>query len=82
MLLSVIIPAYNCEKTIMQAIKSTGVYSNNQIEVIVVNNGSQDRTEELVKKKQEVKRILFTQNQKKEYLMHEIRALRLLLQDG
>ena len=46
MLLSVIIPAYNCEKTIMQAIKSTGVYSNNQIEVIVVNNGSQDRTEE------------------------------------
>ena len=39
MLLSVVIPAYNCEKTIIQAIRSTGVYLSDQIEVIVVNNG-------------------------------------------
>ena len=65
MLLSVIIPAYNCEKTIMQAIKSTGVYSNNQIEVIVVNNGSQDRTEELVKKKARgQKNIIYAESEK------------------
>ncbi|MBD5805684.1 glycosyltransferase [Lactobacillus sp. 0.1XD8-4] len=50
MLLSVIIPAYNCEETIIRAIRSTGVYLSNQIEVIVVNNGSSDKTGTLVKK--------------------------------
>lgn len=50
MLLSVVIPAYNCEKTITRAIESTGVFSNNNIEVIIVNNGSTDKTEEVVKK--------------------------------
>lgn len=49
MLLTVIIPAFNCEKTITHTIKSTGVYSNNTIEVIVVNNGSTDSTEQIIK---------------------------------
>ena len=34
-LLSVIIPAYNCESTIKQAIMSTGVYQSDNVEVIV-----------------------------------------------
>ena len=50
MLLTVIIPAFNCEKTITRAIKSTGVYSSNMTEVIVVNNGSTDNTESIIKK--------------------------------
>lgn len=50
MLLTVIIPAFNCEKTITRAIKSTGVYSSNTTEVIVVNNGSTDNTESIIKK--------------------------------
>lgn len=49
MLLTVIIPAFNCEKTITRAIKSTGVYSSNTTEVIVVNNGSTDNTEQIIK---------------------------------
>lgn len=50
MFLTVIIPAFNCEKTVARSIKSTGVYSNNAIEVIVVNNGSTDNTEQVIKK--------------------------------
>ncbi|MRH72854.1 glycosyltransferase [Lactobacillus reuteri] len=48
-LLSVIIPAYNCESTIKQAIMSTGVYQSDNVEVIVVNNGSTDNTKLIVK---------------------------------
>ena len=65
MLLSVIIPAYNCENTIISAIRSTGVYSNDQVEVIVVNNGSQDRTKELVKAEAQInKNIIYIESEK------------------
>lgn len=65
MLLSVIIPAYNCEKTIVQAIKSTGVYLNSQIEVIVVNNGSTDKTEVLIKQEaQKNPNIIYAESKK------------------
>lgn len=50
MLFSVIIPAFNCEKTVAHAIESTGAYSNNEIEVIVVNNGSTDNTQQVIRK--------------------------------
>lgn len=48
-LISVIIPAYNAEKTIYKCLRSImgGGYFN--IEVIVINDGSTDRTEEIVK---------------------------------
>ena len=65
MLLSVVIPAYNCEKTIIQAIRSTGVYLSDQIEVIVVNNGSTDKTEMLIK--QEVQKnssVIYAESKK------------------
>lgn len=65
MLLSVIIPAYNCEKTIIRAIRSTGVYLTNQIEVIVVNNGSTDNTETLIKKEaKNNKNIIYVESEK------------------
>lgn len=65
MLLSVIIPVYNGGKTIISAIRSTGAYLNNQIEVIVVNNGSTDNTETLVKKEGESnKNIIYTESEK------------------
>ena len=64
MFLSVIIPAYNCEKTIVRAIKSTGVYLNNQIEVIVINNGSTDNTEMLIKKERKSnKNIIYAESE-------------------
>ncbi|MDK8117421.1 glycosyltransferase [Limosilactobacillus reuteri] len=50
LLLSVIIPAYNCERTIIQAIRSAGTFNNRNVEIIVVDNGSTDHTKELVKK--------------------------------
>lgn len=63
MLLSVIIPAYNCEKTITHAIESTGVFNSKDIEVIVVNNGSTDNTERVVKElTQKNNNILYTES--------------------
>ncbi|MBW3349185.1 glycosyltransferase family 2 protein [Limosilactobacillus reuteri] len=65
MLLSVIIPAYNCEKTIIQAIRSTEVYLDDQVEVIVVNNGSTDKTELLIKQEaRKNSRIVYAESKK------------------
>ena len=44
-LISVIIPAYNAEKTIRRAIESLLSQTYSNIEIIVVNDGSSDRTE-------------------------------------
>lgn len=48
-LVSVIIPAYNCEKTIERAIKSCQANVHKNIEIIVVNDGSTDKTDDVVK---------------------------------
>lgn len=50
MMLTVIIPAYNCANTIEKAIVSTNVFNDERITVIVVNNGSTDDTEKIVKR--------------------------------
>ena len=42
--LSVIIPAYNCEKYIDECVKSIISQKNNMIEVIIINDGSTDNT--------------------------------------
>jgi len=47
-LISVIIPAYNSEKTIQETIESVIKQTFNDWELIVVNDGSQDRTVEIV----------------------------------
>lgn len=50
MKISVIIPAHNSSQTIANAIESTGVTTNNDIEVIVITNGCTDNTREIVEK--------------------------------
>ena len=45
---SIIIPAYNCEKTIKEAILSAQNQTYELIEIIVINDGSTDETEQIV----------------------------------
>lgn len=47
-LVSVIIPAYNAERTILETIGSVQQQSFSNFEMIVINDGSSDRTEELL----------------------------------
>ena len=47
-LISVIIPAFNAEKTIEKCIKSIQKQTYNNLEIIVVNDGSSDATEAIV----------------------------------
>lgn len=51
-LISIIIPAYNAEKTIEKCINSIASQSYKNIEIIVINDGSKDNTEEIIKKMQ------------------------------
>lgn len=46
MLLSVIIPAYNCEKTIDKCIDSITSQDYHNLEIIIINDGSPDNTDE------------------------------------
>lgn len=48
MKLSIIIPCYNCEKNIGQLLKAIGRQLNEQVELIVVNDGAVDRTGEII----------------------------------
>jgi len=57
---SVIIPVYNCEKYIAQTLDSVFSQSLQDFEVIVVNDGSTDRTEEVLSKYRQ--RITHLQN--------------------
>ena len=56
-LFSVIIPAYNAEKTIEACINSVTEQNNESYEVIVVNDKSTDRTAEILKQYEENKNI-------------------------
>ncbi|MGH1397372.1 MAG: glycosyltransferase [Trichormus sp.] len=49
-LISVIIPAYNCEKTIVETINSVLQQTYSHFELIVINDGSQDATLDIVSK--------------------------------
>ena len=46
-LLSIIVPAYNCEKSIEKCIDSILKQTYNDIEIIIVNDGSTDRTDDI-----------------------------------
>lgn len=52
--ISVIIPTYNSENTILRCIKSIQSQTYNNLEIIIVNDGSKDNTERIVN---ELKRI-------------------------
>lgn len=45
--LSIIIPAYNCEKYIERCIKSIIEQSNDFVEIIIINDGSTDNTQQI-----------------------------------
>ena len=48
--ISIIMPAYNAEKTIESAINSVLKQNYKQIELIIIDNGSKDKTQEIIKK--------------------------------
>ncbi len=48
--ISIIIPAYNCEKTIKKCLESIINQSKKEIEIIVINDGSTDDTEKIIKR--------------------------------
>jgi len=47
-LVSVILPAYNAEKYIRQAIESVLIQNYRHFELVIINDGSTDRTEEII----------------------------------
>lgn len=47
-MISVIIPAYNAERTILETIKSVQEQTFSDFEIIVINDGSKDKTVEIV----------------------------------
>lgn len=49
-LVSIVIPAYNCEKTVSKAILSCINQTYNNIEIIVIDDGSTDKTKDCVMK--------------------------------
>lgn len=46
---SIIIPVYNCEKYILDCLESISMQSINNYEVIIINDGSKDNTEIIIK---------------------------------
>ncbi len=59
---SIIVPAYNEEKGIEKVIMSLKKYLNQRCEIIVVNDGSTDRTKEIIEKIPEIKTIHHPKN--------------------
>jgi len=49
-MISIIVPVFNCEKTISKCIESLLAQKSNEYEIIVVNNNSTDKTSSILKK--------------------------------
>ena len=67
--ISVIIPTYNRENTIQRAIKSVLYQTYSKLEVLVIDDGSTDSTEEIVRTIEDyrVRYISLEKNQKKRF---------------
>lgn len=64
--ISIIVPAYNVEKYIEQCLRSLMNQSYKNLEILVVNDGSKDRTAEIIKQLvEEDARILFIDQENK-----------------
>ena len=70
-LVSVILPAYNAENTIAEAIKSIIDQTYNNWELIVINDGSSDRTEDIILSFTD-KRIKYYKNQGNKQLIYTL----------
>ncbi len=66
-LVSVLIPVYNCEKYVSKAIESILNQSYSNMEVLILNDGSTDGSDAIIKKysDQRIKYISFSDNTKK-----------------
>ena len=61
--ISVIVPVYNCESTIKRAIRSIQNQNMSEIEIIIINNFSSDKTKNIIEEmKQEDPRIKIINN--------------------
>lgn len=67
-LISIIIPAYNCETTILKCIRSVEKQNYSNYEVILVNDGSTDSTEKIILEMQKG-------NNKIKYYQHKNRGV-------
>jgi glycosyltransferase involved in cell wall biosynthesis len=61
-LVSVIIPVYNCEKYLAEAIESVLAQAHRPIEIIVVDDGSSDRSAEVARSFPEIIRYYYQRN--------------------
>ena len=59
--ISIIVPIYNAEKYISKCLDSIINQTKKELEIILINDGSTDRTEEIIKKYQD-KRIRYFKN--------------------
>lgn len=68
---SVILPAYNCGKYIGRAIESVLRQSFSDFELVVVNDGSTDNTEQVIQSFSD-ERIIYVKNPRNEGLIHSL----------
>lgn len=61
-IISVIIPAYNAEKTIIETIKSVEQQTFSDFEIIVIDDGSEDQTLELLNKVESARLKVYSYN--------------------
>ena len=60
--ISVVIPAYNAERTILETIKSVQQQTFSDFEIIVINDGSEDKTLELLSQVEEPRLSIYSYN--------------------
>lgn len=63
-IVSIVMPAYNCERFIGQAVESVLSQTMKELELIVVIDSSKDRTEDVVKRYTEDSRVSYIVNEK------------------